>query len=237
MLRDIFSGNFDITDLYTLLAYALVILTVLPFHEYAHAWAANKLGDPTANFQGRLSLNPLKHLDPLGTICILLTGFGWAKPVPVNPVNFKKTTMRTGMAITAFAGPLANIIFAFFAIILGKLFLGFGFVVVNNETAAGILFIAANLFYLIASVSIGLAVFNLIPIPPLDGSKVLNAVLPDRIYFKIMQYEQYVFIGLILIMVSGILDTPLYFLRTNLYNGVEFLTRFVDLIFEAIGVY
>lgn len=234
MLSDIINGNFNI---FQLVVYVIVLFTVLPFHEFAHAWTANKLGDPTATFQGRNTLNPLKHLDPFGTICILLTGFGWAKPVPVNPVNFRKVTMRTGMALTSFAGPAANLIFAVGAMILSKLAAGFAVMSYSVAALANTLIIAANVFYLMALVSTGLAVFNLIPIPPLDGSKILNAVLPDRIYFKIMQYERYIFIGLMLLMVSGALDVPLSFLREWAFTGIYFITGFVDIIFKAVGVY
>jgi Zn-dependent protease len=115
-------------DPITILIYAVVLFTAFPIHEYAHGFAAYKLGDDTAALSGRLSLNPLVHLDPIGTVSMLLFGFGWAKPVPVNPVRFKKVSMKTGMAITAFAGPLSNIILSFISFTIFKLlaFISFG---------------------------------------------------------------------------------------------------------------
>ena len=119
LTASILFGGFD---LMSILVYAIVLFTAFPIHEYAHGYVAYKLGDDTAYLQGRLSLNPLRHLDIIGSLCMLFCGFGWAKPVPVNPVRFKKTSMKTGMALTALAGPLSNIILSFLSFMLYKVF-------------------------------------------------------------------------------------------------------------------
>ncbi len=192
----------------------VVIFLTLPVHEWAHGFAASKLGDPTAKFRGRLTLNPFAHIDYIGALMIIVFGFGWAKPVPINSRYFKNP--KLGMAITAFAGPFSNLVLALIALLLFNtvsLALG-GFAIAQYV----LLFL-----YFIIKINISLAVFNLVPIPPLDGSKILNAVLPDRIYFKIMQYEQYFFIVIIVLLYTGILSIPLNFLSNYILTGLKFL--------------
>jgi Zn-dependent protease len=215
-------GIFTFDNIFKILMRALVLFTAIPVHECAHAWAADKLGDPTARYQGRISLNPFVHLDLFGTICMLLTGFGWARPVGINPNNFRNR--KLGTVLTSIAGPLSNVLLGFLAMIIYK------FLSYLPASQSGILYYASYMFYYIILLNVGLAVFNLLPVPPLDGSKVLNAVLPDRIYFRIMQYEQYIFIALIFIMFSGILNPLLGFLRSMIIIGLDFLTGFVDII-------
>ncbi len=219
-----------ISLMYRTVVRLIVLLTALPFHEFAHAWTANKLGDPTAKYQGRLTLNPLRHLDPMGAILMLVAGFGWAKPVPVNPNYFKNR--KAGMAITAVAGPLSNLLLAFICMILYKIFAYAGIITTGlvGETLTSL----CSAFALMVSLNVGLAVFNLVPIPPLDGSRVLNLVLPTKLYFQIMQYERIIMLALFAAIFLGLLDRPLSFVQSHVFNLLDFLTRFVDLIARAV---
>jgi Zn-dependent protease len=179
----------------TLLLLAPPILLALTFHEYAHAYAAYRYGDDTAKQSGRLSLNPLRHLDPLGTIMIFIVHFGWAKPVPVNP-NRLRNPKKNMLWISA-AGPLANMMLALASGLLIRVLLTIG-VTPDRHTAIGLLF-----FMVIMSlqINLALAIFNILPIAPLDGSKILSALLPVRyeklIYF-LERYGPFILIGLII---------------------------------------
>lgn len=217
MLSQLLSGRMDFASVivYILSSLAVIFLT-LPIHEFAHGFAATKLGDPTPRFQGRLTLNPFAHIDYFGALCILLFGFGWAKPVGVNAYNFKSP--KRDMAITAFAGPLSNL-----AVALISLFL-FNLIGLFINTV-GILFYIARFFLYIAFINVSLAVFNLIPVPPLDGSRVLFAILPDKYYFKIMKYERYIYFGMILLIVTGVLDAPLSAASDAVFGFIGFIAN------------
>jgi len=216
--------------LYRTFVYGIALLTALPFHECAHAWVANKLGDPTARWQGRLTLNPLRHLDPMGALLMLFCGIGWAKPVPINPRNFKHP--KEGMAISSLAGPLSNILLALISMIFYK------FSIIAGLYADGFLgTVVSSLQYIFSTmvgVNVSLAVFNLIPVPPLDGSRVLNLFLPERLYFQIMRYERMIMIFMMFIVFSGFLDGPLSIARNAVWNLLDFLTKFIDLIFRVV---
>lgn len=166
---------------------ALVALTI---HEFAHGYVAYKLGDDTAKSLGRLSLNPLKHLDPFGALCMVFFHFGWAKPVPIDPRNFKNP--RKGFALTALAGPATNLIVGFFTAFFYLLCLSLFKESSNNFLNNFQINILLFLLYFF-SINIGLGIFNLIPVPPFDGSRILNVILPKKWYFKVMKYERQIY--------------------------------------------
>ena len=205
---------------------ALVLVTALPVHECAHAWVASKLGDNTAKNMGRITLNPAKHLDLFGSIAMILVGFGWAKPVQINPRNFKNP--KAGMALSSLAGPVSNLILAYLGLIIYRVL--WHLEVFTNSSVGAFL----DVFWLVVQLNIMLAIFNLLPIPPLDGSRIATLFLSQRTYFKIMQYEQYIFIGLIVLLYGGILDKPIYFLSNAVFNLLVFLSNFIDPIMNAV---
>lgn len=206
---------------------ALVLFTAVPVHECAHAWVAEKMGDDTGRKQGRITLNPFAHLTLWGSLMMILVGFGWGKPVMVDSRNFKNP--KKGMVLTSLAGPASNFIMAFLSMIVYKVlaFLSFA---KDSST----LDMMATVFVYITLINISLAVFNFLPIPPLDGSKIFNAILPEKWYFTIMKYENFIFIALIILVYSGLLDTPLSFLQNKVIDVMLFLTGWVDKIMSLL---
>ncbi len=202
-----------------------IVVLALSVHETAHGFVAYKMGDPTARSLGRLTLNPLKHLDPIGFICMVLFGFGWAKPVPINSRYFKKP--RLGMALTAIAGPASNLLLAFIFTALLKVFtLVAPLVPVTSEFVFNLLMFSQILLELGVYLNISLAVFNLLPIPPLDGSKIVYMFLPQKILYKVLKYERYISIGLLFLLAFGFLDWPLSF-ATGLIETLFYLIFFI----------
>ncbi len=179
----------DLTDLTAALLRVAAVLLCLTVHETCHGLAALALGDPTANSMHRLSLNPLRHIDWLGLALMFTVGFGWARPVPVNPNYFRKP--KQGMAVTALAGPVSNLLLALLMLGVSKVI----YLYAPYSTGMNILF--EWCLFTVAPMSVGLGVFNLIPIPPLDGSKLLAVLLPDNAYETLMRYERF---GILLLL-------------------------------------
>ena len=207
-------GRFNLAEL---LIRAIAVLLAISVHEMSHGYAAYFLGDKTAKFMGRLSLNPLRHLDPVGALCLLVFGFSWAKPVMINPAYFKKP--KRDMALTALAGPLSNFILAFLSLAVFKLLTLAPFMNSSFFAAEWI----ATFLSTFALLNIGLGVFNLIPIPPLDGSKVFLPLLPPRLYMDIMRYEHLGWIVLIIALGLGVLDPIIGTVGNWILHGMLFL--------------
>ncbi len=204
-------------SLQSLVIRAFVLLTAMPIHECAHAMVANWLGDDTAEYEGRLTLNPFSHLDLMGSILILFAGFGWAKPVPVNPLNFRRNgiTMRGGMALTAAAGPLSNLILGLLFFLICKIAL------VNPALPYALV----QVTLMVAQINIMLAVFNLLPIYPMDGGRIFGFFLPDRIQYFVEEHQhkiQLVFMALILF--TNILDVPLGYAQYGVLKLFDIIT-------------
>jgi Zn-dependent protease len=212
-LFNLFSG-------YSLLIVPAALLSIM-FHEICHGYVAYRLGDPTAKAEGRLSLNPLRHIDPIGLLMLIIFRFGWARPVHVDIRYFRKP--KQGMALVSLAGPLSNFLLAFISILVLCVLAYIGI-----QTAWIVYF-----FAYLTLISLGLGIFNLIPIPPLDGSKMVGALLPDRAYYNILRYERYGMLLLIAVLYLGWLDMPLAYAR--LYSAF-YLLKGVSSIFPS-GVF
>lgn len=209
-IQSIWDG-FDFTYLLSLLLSIIPSIVCITLHELSHGLVACRLGDDTAKRAGRLSLNPLKHLDVMGLLMLVVFHVGWAKPVPVNMFRFKNP--KRGMALTALAGPVSNVLIALVAIFLyGVLFIPLGF------SGVGSYFL--TMIELTAYISLGLAVFNLLPISPLDGSKVLFSVMRDESYYKLMRYEKFGSLILVPLVATGVLGKPLSAAIDWLFNAM-----------------
>lgn len=205
------------------------VLIALTVHEVSHGWMAFKLGDPTARNAGRLTLNPLKHIDPLGTLCMIFFHFGWAKPVPINSRYFRKP--RRDTALTAAAGPISNFIMALIGALLYQIlqavFIAFP---AQSSFTFYLQFAAGGLVWYFHLLNLTLGLFNLIPVPPLDGSRIFLTFLPAKYYFGIMQYERYIQLGLLLLLWTNVLDKPLSILVDLVSDGMFWLVSLLPII-------
>ncbi len=198
-----------IHDPLTFLLLAIPLLYAVIIHELAHGWVASLMGDPTARNMGRLTLNPLRHLDPIGTVMLFLFGFGWAKPVPVNLGLVRNP--RLGLIWVSSAGIIANLLFAFLAILIYRL------LAPSPSGPTGLL------LYYLAQINIMLASFNLIPIPPLDGSKIVMGFLPERAQYALLRLEPYGFFIIIGLLYLGVLDPVIRFFRWMILSLIGIL--------------
>ena len=219
-------GGASFSDWFVSILYRIpAVLIAISFHEFAHAYMAYLRGDITAKMYGRLTVNPKAHFDLYGAVCMLLFGFGWANPVPFNYRNLKNP--KKDSALIALAGPLMNFILAALAIVLYCLVLAIGTRVATTEPVVRIFQIILNIIMAVYSLNIGLMVFNLLPIPPLDGSKILFSLLPANAYRFILTYERYGFIILMVVLVTGILDIPLGWLINIFATPLQYLMDFL----------
>lgn len=233
MLRQLLSNGFSLESLLSLLLSLPILLFSLSCHEVAHGYIAYKMGDPTARNLGRLTLNPLKHLDPMGTILMLLVGYGWAKPVPINTRYFKNP--KKGMVLTALAGPVTNLLLGLILSILCAPFPIFmGMLFMKESTSLFTITITSIIYdtlYYGAYLNIVLAVFNLFPVPPFDGSRIFLSFLPPKWYFGIMKYEQYILIITLALFYLDILTVPVAFVTNFIFTGIQYL------VYTVIGLF
>ena len=224
-VQEIWDG-FDFTYILSILLGLIPSLLCITLHELSHGYVAYRLGDTTAKNRGRLTLNPLKHLDPMGLLMMLVFHVGWAKPVPVNMYNFKNP--KRGMAVTALAGPASNVLIAVvFVFLYGVFYIPLGF------SQVGLYFL--EMLRLTAYISLGLAIFNLLPIPPLDGSKVLFSLMKDEGYYKLMRYERYGSILMLLLVASGALGRPLSTAISGLFSAlIPIAQAACDMVFKLL---
>ena len=215
-----------ISNIPALIVNAIITLIALTGHELGHAWVSTKLGDPTPRMEGRLTINPLAHLDIVGTVLMILTGFGWAKPVGINPSYYRDR--KKGTALTAAAGPLSNLIMSFAALLLYYIY---AVIAIKTGFGMGAMSLVSGLVYTFAVRNLCFMVFNLIPIPPLDGSKVLGIFLPDRYYYTMLRYERYSMILIMLLSLMGVFGNIIG-------GGVNFvlsaLTGVLDHLFNLV---
>lgn len=218
MLRSLMNLDFQ-----SVIIYILAVVLAMSVHEMAHGLVSYLFGDPTAKRSGRLSLNPFAHIDWTGLACLLLFGFGWAKPVPVDPRYYKDP--KTGMIWTAFAGPVANFLLAFVCLLIYFAMVSFGL------SANAVTLFIANLMIVTANLSVGFGIFNLIPVPPLDGAKIFWAFLPDREYYQFNQGKPWMTLLFLVLIGSGLLSQPLSIMRGTM---MDWLMQAAAWIFHVV---
>lgn len=200
-----------------------VMLVALPVHESAHALVSHWLGDDTARRAGRISLNPMRHFDPWGALCMVIGGVGWAKPVGIDARRFRDP--KAGMAITAAAGPVSNLLLSWLSYAALKA------VVYAGLPASVPGYLLAEFLRLMTLMNISLAVFNLVPVPPFDGSRVVFLFLPQKLYFRVMKYERYIMLAVLALVMLGVLDRPLSAAAGAVVGLMDRLTGFVEILF------
>lgn len=229
MIFDLIKAGNVVDAIIITFAYLVILFIAFPIHECSHALVAKLLGDTTAEEQGRITLNPISHLDPMGTIGLLIFGIGWAKAVPVTPYRARKVSQKTAMALTAAAGPVSNVIVSLVFMIIAKLVLVFSgapelsYTELTSDTAYYI-YLA---LMMIVEINLSLGVFNLLPIPPFDGSRLFFAFLPTKYYFGIMKYERQIMIAVLVLLYTGILSVPFGIFSDLIYRGLDFITSFI----------
>jgi Zn-dependent protease len=212
--------------IFQFLVRAIVLFTAMPVHECAHGLVATRLGDDTPRLQGRLTLNPLAHLDVTGSILLFLTGFGWAKPVEVDLRHFKSP--RRDMALTSLAGPLSNLLMAFIVLVALKLLL-----ISPVDEIPEAVFTLVDILDIIIWINISLAVFNLLPVPPLDGSKIFGAILPDKLYWAMLRHQRIISGVMIIALFTGLLDKPIGWLTGHAASFLNTVTSPIELLWRS----
>ena len=219
MLLDVIRQGFTAEAIIKLALYFVIVLISLSVHELFHGYVAYRCGDATARNLGRLTLNPLSHLDIIGTIMMLLFGFGYAKPVPINPRNFNH--YKRDLCFVSFAGPFSNLMLAFFGVIVYLVSIQLiGFTVINSPSYFWIYFLYNFIF-----ANISLAIFNMLPIPPLDGSRIISTILPSKLAYYYLKYEQVIMIVVLLLLWQGAFSGILFFLSEKVFSGIFWLAR------------
>lgn len=236
MLQIFFRNDLTLKDKVILVfAYLFTIMIAISFHEMSHAWQAYRLGDDTGLRAGRITMNPMAHLDPIGTIMLMTAGIGWAKPTPINPVLFTRSkTMKRGIIEVSLAGPFSNLVLAFASYFLLQIAITFQLLAFKQvSTPNPVMDVIFILFQIMVFININLAIFNLLPIPPLDGYKIFGSLLPGELYYKIMQYERY--IGMVFLFLIFFAGNTLINIMSVLRIPFEFIIQTpLDLLFTWI---